>query len=160
MKVLKNNYDYKNKVVKNVSPYPRKMICECCDSELEYEEVDVKIGAFGCAYVTCPLCRETNFIDDGENELTLTKNNVEFPTHFWHTSKENGAVDCCNNKEIKECIHRAINFFRENKDKYNWFTATGNLYVVVYRLDGDESYEVMVTKDYYETSIPFEDVDY
>lgn len=32
--------------------------------------------------------------------------------------------------------------------------------VYVFRFDGDEEYEVVVTKDYYDTYIPFEKVDY
>ena len=162
MKVLVDNYKKNDYVEMNrqIKSYPRKMVCECCNSKLEYEESDIKIGAFGCAYVKCPLCGSTNFVDDGEKELTLTVNNVEFPTHFWHTCKENGAVDCCNNEEIKKYIREGINYFRNNKDDYSWFTATGNLYIRVDRCDGDESYEVMVTNNYYETSIPFEAIDY
>lgn len=162
MKVLVDNYKKNDYVEMNrrIESYPRKMVCECCNSELEYEESDIKIGAFGCAYIACPLCGSTNFVDDSEKELTLTVNNVEFPTHFWHTCKENGAVDCCNNEEIKKYIREGINYFRNNKDDYSWFTATGNLYIRVDRCDGDESYEVMVTNNYYETSIPFETTDY
>lgn len=164
MKVLVDNYKKNNHVEANkyVNNYPRKMLCECCNSELEYEESDIQIGAFGCATVVCPLCGDTNFIDDSGKELTLTVRNVEFPIHFWHTSKETGAVDVCNNKEVKEAIYRAINYFRNNKneDEYHWFTATGNLYVDVCKMTGDESYEIMITKDYYSTVIPFEAADY
>lgn len=158
MKVLKNNYE-NEKYVEQVS-YPREMVCEHCGSELEYEESDIKIGAFGCAYVTCPLCNHQTFVDDTEKELTLTKDNVEFPTHFWHTSKETGAVDYCNNEEVKRCIHKAIDYFRKNKNEFYWFAATGNLNIDVTKYSGGESYEVIVTKDYYETSIPFEEEDY
>lgn len=159
MKVLKDNY-HNEENINSVKRYPRKRICECCGSELEYEKADTNIGAFGCVYIICPLCGADNFIDDGENELTLTRDNVEFPTHFWHTSTETGAVDCCNNEEIKKHICEAIKYFRANKEESHWFTASGNLYVDVSRFDGDECYDVVVTKDYYETSIPFEAADY
>ena len=162
MKVLVDNYkknDYAE-MNRRIESYPRKMVCECCNSELEYEEVDIKIGAFGCAYIKCPLCNSTNFIDNSEKELTLTARNVEFPTHFWHTSVETGAVDCCNNEEVKRAIYKAISYFRENKDAESWITATGNLCVHVNRFEGDEDYDVLVTKDYYETHIPFEEADY
>ena len=162
MKVLVDNYKKNDYVEMNrrIESYPRKMVCECCGSELEYEESDVKVGAFGCAYLTCPLCDSTNFIEDSDKEITLTRNNVEFPTHFWHTSVETGAVDCCNNKNVKDAIYKAIGYFRKNKDAERWFTATGNLNVCVHRFEGDESYNVVVTKDYYETDIPFEEADY
>lgn len=163
MKVLVDNYKKNDYVEMNmqIDSYPREMTCECCNSELEYEESDIKIGAFGCAYVPCPLCGyDKNFIDNSEKELTLTARNVEFPTHFWHTSVETGAVDCCNNEEVKKAIRKAISYFRENKDAESWITSTGNLCVHVNRFEGDENYDVLVTKDYYETHIPFEAADY
>ncbi len=161
MKVLKDNFS-KTKIQQiEANTYPRKTLCEHCSSELEYEKNDIRVGAFGCAYIDCPLCGgEICLYDESDNELTLTRYNIEFPTHFWHTCSERGAVDCCNNKEIKECISRAIDYFRKNKDDYNWFTACGNLYVNVSRYESDESYDIVVTKDYYETSIPFEEEDY
>jgi len=163
MKVLKDNYNNwatSTREIKRVNPYPRTCLCECCGSELEYDESDVKVGEYGCAYIFCPLCNSESMLYDSEKELVLTKNNIEFPAHFHHTSAENGAVDICNNKEVKERIHNAIEYFRNNKDEYYWMTACGNLYIGVHRLDGDENYEVLVTKDYYETYIPFEKVDY
>lgn len=160
MKVLKNNYNYEEKVIKNTDMYPRKIVCECCESELEYEKSDIKNGAFGCAYITCPLCDSQNFIDDGENELTLTKDNVEFPTHFWHTCKENGAVDNCNSNEVKTAIKRGIGYFRQNKNESHWSTQCGNMYVSVNRWEDDEQYEINVTNDFYTTDIPFEAADY
>lgn len=162
MKVLKDNYTNSNinEIIKNTKPYPRELICEYCGSSLEYEATDLRVGFLGCAYLDCPLCGRENMIEDNENTITLTKDNVKFPAHFWHASTETGAVDCCNNKEVKEAIHRAIDYFRKNKNEYNWYTCYGNLYVNVNRYDGDESYEVTVSNDYYETSIPFEEEDY
>lgn len=163
MKVLVDNYkknDYVEMNNKYIEPYPRKMMCECCESELEYEKSDIKIGAFGCAYIICPLCGSKNFLDDGENELTLTRDNIEFPTHFWHTCKENGAVDRCNNIEVRNDIKRGIEYFRKNKAEYHWDTQCGNMYVSVRKLEGDECYEVIVSNNYYSTSIPFEAEDY
>ena len=162
MKVLKDNYTQSNidEITENKKPYPRKIVCEHCGSELEYEESDLRIGFLGCAHLDCPLCNGENMIEENENTITLTKENVEFPTHFWHTSKETGAVDCCDNENVKNAVNKAINYFRENKNELYWFTATGNLYVGVSRYEGDESYEIVVTNNYYETSIPFEREDY
>lgn len=155
MKILKNNY---NTVF--AEDIEKELICEVCRSELEYKESDVTIGEYGCAVVTCPLCGYNNYLDDGERDITLTANNVEYPTHFHHVSKETGAVDCCNNREIKKYINHAIEYFRENKDETNWFCCTGNLYINVSKWEGDENYWVVVSKDYYDTYIPFEAADY
>ena len=41
MKVLKNNMSQNNNYIK---PYPRKLICYQCGSELEYEKDDMYMG--------------------------------------------------------------------------------------------------------------------
>lgn len=156
MKVLKDNYTATVYVEKNNN----KIVCEHCESELEYDNSDISIGTYGCAVVSCPLCGYKNYLDDGKYDINLTMHNVEFPTHFHYTSKETGAIDCLNNKEIKECICKAVEYFRRNKDENYWFTEFGNLYISVSRWEGDESYNVVVTGDYYETIISFEKEDY
>lgn len=162
MKVLKNNYDCRSEDEINVAnPYSRKMICTKCGSELEYEESDVRIGEYGCAIVDCPLCGYYNGLDGHEKTLTLTANNVEFPVHFHHTSKETGALDCFNNETIKEYIRKAIKYLRKYKDETHYGGhMTGNLYIDVSKWKGDEDYEITVSNDFYHTVIPFEPEDY
>lgn len=162
MKILKNNYNEANTNVntKRIEPYPRIKTCEECGSELEYEKSDLRIGALGSIYLDCPLCHYDNLLDSHEDELTLTKDNIEFPTHFFHISKKTGAVDCCNNETVKEEICRGIDFLRKNKDEFSWMTEHGNLHVDITRFDGDEEYAVFVSNDYYSTYIPFESEDY
>lgn len=162
MRVLKNNYNEKNEHIAKViaNPYPRKHICDRCSSELEYERSDLHMGFLGCMHLTCPLCGNENMVEENEGTVTLTKDNIEFPTHFWHTSVETGAKDCCNNNEVKNCIDKAIKYFRENKEEYSYCTSYGNLYVKVHRYEGDENYDVVVSNDFYETYIPFEKEDY
>ena len=157
MEVLKDNYNKKNKVKEEL--YPKTCVCCGCDSELEYDKKDIHMGAFGCPIITCPLCCEEIILDDEEG-LKLTIDNVEFPTHFEHTSKENGAKDYCNNKNIKENIRRAINYLRNNKEEFEWFYMCGNLYLSVRKYDGDEEYNVIASNNFYETYIPFELEDY
>lgn len=157
MKVLVDNYN-KESHIDNANTYPRNLVCEKCCSELEYNKEDIKIGVYGVAYLDCPLCNHENMIDD--EGIDLTVDNVEFPTHFYRTSKEDGAIDCCNNEEVRACIKKAIKYFRENKEEFYWFTEHGNLHVNVTRWDGDKSYCVHVTNNYYTTYIPFESEDY
>lgn len=161
MKVLKDNYS-KTKTIATpiVKPYPRKHICEDCSSSLEYEKSDIRIGALGCVYLDCPLCGCNNILDDNEETIKLTMNNIEFPTHFWHASVEKGAVDCLDEKHIRKYIGDAINYFRKNKDEYVYQTATGNLTMHIYRCEDEEEYEVVVAGNYYSAIIPFEPKDY
>lgn len=161
MKILKNNYTQtKTNEEAKVKPYPRTLICEVCRSELEYVASDLRMGALGCVYVDCPCCGRDNMLEDNENSITLTVDNVEFPTHFWHTSKENGAVEACDNETVKHEIRRGIDFLRKHKTEFTWMTQYGNLHIDITRLSGDESYNIFISNDYYETDIPFEDIDY
>ena len=159
MKVIENNYGKGTAHEPKVDTYPRKFICEECESVLEYEKSDIEMGVLGCMHLKCPLCGYYNMLDTHEDNIKLTKNNVEFPTHFFHTSEENGAVDICNNEEVKRYINRIINNLRENEDVAA-HSGSGNLMVYVHKFEGDEEYYVLVTKDYYETYIPFEPEDY
>ncbi len=162
MKVLKNNYQKTTaeEDVERVEPYPRKLICEECRSELEYEKSDLRMGALGCMYLDCPCCGRANILEEHEDAITLTTDNIEFPTHFFHTSKENGAVDCCDNESVKKEIRRGIDFLRKNREESSWMTQHGNLHIDITRYSDDENYEIFVTNNYYDTYIPFEDIDY
>lgn len=162
MKVLKDNFNNNNNNVndQNYSNYPRKIFCDECGSELEYEMSDLEMGELGCMHIKCPLCGEYIMLDGNENNITLTADNIEFPTHFFHISKETGAADACNNEEVKKYINKAIAYFRENKNEFAWYSQCGNLYVAVFRYDGDEEYHVNVSNNYYDSFIPFEAVDY
>lgn len=158
MKVLKDNYRETVEEIKRLKaePYPRKLLCEKCESELEYDKSDKETGVYGLYYIKCPLCKHDNYLDEGED---ITVENIEFPTHFGHTSDES-AVDCFNNETIKEYIREGIAFLRKNKDEFDWFVRTGNLHLRVHKYSGDEQYEIMTTKDFYDSYIPFEAEDY
>lgn len=160
MNVLKDNYNGYGKVI-GKNPYPRKAICERCRSELEYDESDIRVGVYGCAFIDCPLCRHETILDGNENAITLTMDNVEFPVHFNHTSTETGAVDCFNNETIKEYVRKAVAYLRKYKDETHYGGhISGNFYIDVTKWSGDEDYEVVVSNDFYHTIIPFEREDY
>lgn len=164
MKVLKNNYNA-GKIAAHetivIPRYPRKYICDSCESELEYDKSDLRMGEYGCMHLTCPLCKWDNMLEDHEDNITLTMYNIDFPTHYHHISKESGAIDICNNGNIREEIKNAIKYFREHKDEFEWGGwRSGNLYVDVHRYEDDEMYEVTVSNDFYNMDIPFEPEDY
>ena len=163
MKVLKDNYTQtitEEEVKVEIKPYPRKHICEKCRSELEYEKSDLRMGVLGCMHLDCPCCGYEIMLEENEDTIILTADNVVFPTHFFHTSKEHGAVDVCDNETIKKEIRKGVDFLRRNREEWDWMTAYGNLYIDITRHDNDENYVVFVSNDYYETYIPFEDIDY
>ena len=158
MKVLKNNYNAKE-IVKETKANTLEIHCDVCNSELEITKKDTHIGWLGARFVTCPCCGEESIVEELDG-ITLNKDNLEFPIHFNRTTKGLRNVVEVNSNEIIEEIKRAITYFRENKDEWNWYTSHGDLFLSVYRHHGDEDYFVLVTKDFYETYIPFEREDY
>lgn len=152
MRVVKNGYN------NSTSAYPKRIKCEKCSSELEYTEPDLRMGEFGCNYIDCPICGKDNMLEDNEFNITLSPYNVEFPTHFYHTVADKAhpdVVDLCNTDEIRARIAEGIDYFNENVDASCWTTRCGNLYLAMFNLPDDEEYVVIVSKDYYETFIPY-----
>lgn len=158
MKVLENRYNAKE-VKEEKIPDVLTIHCNECDSELEITENDTHIGWLGARFITCPCCGEESMVDELEG-ITLTKDNLEFPVHFNRTmSGLRNVIEIGANKIIKE-IQDAIMFLREHKDMDYKYVSYGDLFVIVFRYEGDENYFVLVTKDFYETYIPFEREDY
>ena len=157
MKVIKNNYKNTKNVQKDI--FPLLIECENCESEFEIEKEDIYVGALGSYHIECPCCGHEIMLDKPD-PLIITKDNLKFPTHFFHTEKSlRNVKEVLPNEIIKE-IKRGIEWFRENKDEDNWYTSYGDAFVNVYRYAGDEDYYVLVSKDFYETYIPFEREDY
>ena len=92
--------------------------------------------------------------------ITLTKDNINYPTHFLRTKQGERDVKRVTDKEVTSEIKRGIEYLRENQREYYWFTSRGDLLVVIFKYDGDEEYYVLVTRDWYDTNIPFEEDDY
>lgn len=160
MKILKDNYNYSiEKMFKSAEPKLLKIHCDQCGSELEITKEDTYVGWLGALFVTYPCCGEETKVDELEG-ITLTVNNLVFLVHFNRTNKDMKNVVESSTKEIVKEIKRAITYFREHKDEYYWNTSYGDLFVIVFRHEGDEEYSVMVTKDFYETEISFQTEDY
>lgn len=156
MKVIENNYKNKTKPVKNI---PESIIAYCnnCESKLEVTEEDTHIGWLGARFVTCPCCGEESMLDEMKG-ITLTVDNIEFPVHFLRTNKNTGAKEI-EDWKIVDNIKKAITYFRNNKNEWCWYTSHGDLFLVVFRNEEDDEYFVLVTKDFYDTYIPFADED-
>jgi glycerophosphoryl diester phosphodiesterase len=92
--------------------------------------------------------------------VTLNINTLKFPDHFHRTNKDLRHVAEVTDSELRASIKQAIDFFRANKDEWSWFTMYGDLFLQVYRFDGDEEYSIVIARDFYEATLPFEAVDY
>lgn len=155
MKVIKNNTN--NKLVE--TPKVLEIQCEHCHSELEITDEDAHIGALGCQYITCPCCRQESLVYQLDS-LHLTLDNIEFPTHFHRTSSEHGDAKVVDANSIKKEICRGVEHLRQNKDEYDWYVEYGDLLLIVRKYSEDTEYEIIVTKDYYNTYIPFDKEDF
>jgi len=160
IKVIHNNFS-QNDLNKKVEVKPKFVhtFCDNCDSELEISEEDTHIGWLGAPFVKCPCCGQESMVDELEG-ITLTKDNIDYPIHFNRTNKDlKNVVEIQKDEVIKE-IQRGIDYFRTNKDEFCWYTYYGDLFVIIFRYEGDEEYFVLVTRDFLETYIPFEKGDY
>lgn len=158
MKVLKDNYN----VMKDLEEKEPESIITCCDdcgSELEVSPEDMYVGWLGTMHCICPCCGEETMVEQAKG-ITLTKDNLEFPTHFLRTNSSLRYVKEVKNEEIERQIRDAIEYLRKHKDNDLKYVSYGDLFVIVFRYKGDENYFVLVTKDFYETDIPFEAEDY
>lgn len=151
MRVIENNY---KKPEKDRSKETNRIACDHCDSVFEYDESDVHIGAYGCAFVTCPCCGKENDALDSDS-VELTPSNVRFPVHYG-SFKEGIKIE---NTEVDKYVRKCIDDIREESGDWST-TACGDTAVFVFRMSGDEEYWVYVGKGGYETYIPFEACDY
>ena len=154
MIVLKDKH---NRIEQEKSkPKTYKITCENCESELEVEDDDIKVGTYGMGYVVCPCCGEKTYPDEFADRFPLTKDNLRFPIHYSSYNKAIRVDDDTINKWVKECIDR----FDPN-DENDWLRYAGSrdTMVFVFKFDKDKEYDVYVCKNYYETFIPFNEND-
>lgn len=156
MKILKNNV---KKVEETMEEKPVKIFCSECDSELEITEEDTHIGWLGARFVTCPCCGEESIVDEFKG-ITLTKDNIEFPVHFNRVTKGMRHVVETNSDEIIEDIQKGIEYLRKNKTEFYWSTSCKDMFLIIFRSQDENGYFIVVTKDFYETYIPFEGEDF
>lgn len=119
--------------------FPKRIRCEKCNAELEYDKSDMFIGEYGLGYITCPCCKEI---------IPVTQERIKpiiFPDTFVHTDKSN-AKDI-DDKTIADAVEEIIEKMWGYKPG-EWATfATGNCFVLGYKTEDDIN--IVVTKDYY-----------
>ena len=133
--------------------WPKRVMCENCQAELEIEVDDVFVGEFGCYMFKCPCCSHNTAIDGMERDTQPT-----FKKTFWHTSVKNGSTNTVHiedneiQKMIDECVHNLISDDVEPGE----FSMQGTGDTAVYAFKYEDCIEILVTQDYYEDTL-FED---
>lgn len=125
-----------------------RQLCEECRAELEYAFDDTHEGAFGLRYLTCPACGKE--IVTELDETKLTSDNIEFPKHFMAMGDGANNIE---DEEIQKWVRQMLKFAEETDEPYGYFfiTGTGNSKVIL--MAYEDEYDIVVAKDYYETSV-------
>ena len=132
---------------KKEQPKVYRQMCDKCMADLECEYEDTYEGALGARYIKCPQCDNEVLMDEIDG-VELTENSIEFPKHFFGP----GGVDIPDD-QIQEWVRNCLKIAKkENSSGYFVEQSTGNTAVIV--LVYEDEYEILVTKDYYFTSIP------
>ena len=134
-----------------INDEPNIIECTGCKVKLEYDVADIQVGAYGCAYVECPKCGELIFIDSEVHSITLTKDNIQFPQHFWETGPN--AVNLSDRK-INQYVRECIDALEKREENYGEYALTGSGNTMVFAVKYEDEYAIYVTKGYYESSIP------
>lgn len=135
MKVIK-----KNEVETN--EYPKRIVCDHCGAELEYDKDDEFIGLWGMECVTCPECNEDCFVSDHRVESPNWK------TTFDHTNSDSAVA--INDEEIQGMVDKCYNRLMSPEWKVGEFYTTMCGDTLVFGIKFEDEVKVYVTRDYYE----------
>ena len=134
------------------SMWPKRVMCDNCEAELEIEESDVFVGEFGCYMFKCPCCGREVAIDGIDRDTPPT-----FRKTFWHTY-----VDKSNNTkhieddEVQRMINHCVSKLIPDDVEAGEFSMQGIGDTIVYAFKYEDCIEILVTQDYYEDTL-FED---
>ena len=134
MKVIK-----KNEV--ETSEYPKRIVCDHCGAEREYDKDDEYIGQWGMKCITCPECMGDVFVSD--HRVDPPKWYVTFDHVNSATAKE------LKNEDIQEYIVNCYKYLM-NEAKPGDFYMTGSGDTMVFGLRYEDTVDLYVTRDYYE----------
>ena len=80
--------------------------------------------------------------------IDLNSNNIKFPKHFFKP----GGVDISND-QINDWVCRCLKAAEESDEPYGYFLRAGSGNTQVILMAYKDEYNIIVTKDYYETSV-------
>lgn len=156
MKILKRPIMREEpETIKMVVPEPPKflnVICEYCHAELEVSQDDGTIGWNGWWSCECPVCGQTVYVE--EWDCRLDENTIEFPIHFY--SKDKDKAIHVEDATIQNYIRKGIKWMKDHPDEQFYFIETGDSFVVLLALDGDEEYDCYVARDVFSCEVPMD----
>lgn len=156
MRVIRNTFNGEKPIIQ---PKNRiiNVVCEHCGSEFEVDESedDIKIGQLGLKYIVCPCCGKDCYGDCEElGEITLTKDNINYPQHFCDFGKGVDISDSEITKDIKKMITKLETVKEEDDNNLN-FISHGNTFILVQKDFDDNCYNIVVAKNYRECNVDF-----
>lgn len=128
------------KVIKQIKQEIYFPICNLCGASLECTHEDTHIGAFGCNYITCPVCQNEIWVEDDETNNKLTLDNIKFPQHFYDDSNAIHVDDTTVEKMIKD----SVRYLMDHSDEASYSIESGDRGVMVTR--DDDCYNISVYK--------------
>ena len=128
--------------------FPLECKCEICNSVLSVDEYDVRNDRG--EYAECPVC-------GGRIDLQELSSHV-FPRDFDYFGGED--TKPIEDERINKWINEGIRYFHKNTDSFCYMTGSGDTAVFILNFSGDEEYEVMVCKGYYNAYVPYTKEDY
>ena len=134
------------------SMWPKRVMCDNCEAELEIEESDVFVGELGCYLFKCPCCGREVAIDGIERDMKPT-----FKQTFLHifTGKSDDTIHI-KDDEIQRMINHCVSKLIPDDVEAGEFSMQGYGDTVVYAFKYEDYIEILVTQDYYEDTL-FED---
>ena len=129
--------------------WPKRVMCDECQAELEVDESDVYVGEFGCHLFKCPCCGREVAIDGIERDTPPT-----FKKTFWHTSV-NGNVNAkhISDDEVQKMIDECVANLVSDDVEAGEFSMQGTGDTAVYAFKYEDCIEILVTQDYWEDSV-------
>ena len=132
---------------KNVDKKIYRERCDC-GAELEFSFDDTCEGYAGLHYIKCPVCGKEIFSSEIDAE-NLDSSNIEFPRHF--DSLCNG-VDI-DDETIQKWIRKCLKIAEESDEPYGYFVQAGSGNTQVILMAYEDEYNIVVAKNYYETTV-------
>ena len=136
--------------VKDVqSMWPKRVMCDNCEAELEIEESDVFVGELGCYLFKCPCCGREVALDDIGRDTPPT-----FKQTFLHIydDKSNNTKHI-KDDEIQRMINHCVNNLISDDVEAGEFSMQGYGDTVVYAFKYEDCIEILVTQDYYNDTL-------